>query len=158
GRVVADFPLPGAKYRTLTHANATAPDGRLAVVSEDGEEIAIVDAHGANPVRRYKADHPIYYLVFSPDGRYLAGFNTVGTLVWDLTAASGSGPVAHLPGTRTGGFSKAGDVLALDDVGAVSLWSVGDWKLLPQSADPISVVHDVRFPADGKHVLGSTQQ
>jgi WD40 repeat protein len=158
GKVVAVFPLPGPKYKTLTHAWGIAPDGRLAVVSEDGEEIAIVDAHGAKAVRTYKADHPIYYLLFSPDGRWLAGFSSVGTLVWDLTAPAGSGPVAHLPGTCTGGFSETSKVLALDDVGAVSLWSTGDWKLLPQSADPISSVHDVCFSPDGKHVFGSTQQ
>ena len=38
--------------------------------------------------------------------------------------------------------------------GIVTLWTTGDWKALPQSADPPSLVHPVRFVLDGQRVLG----
>jgi RNA polymerase sigma factor (sigma-70 family) len=157
GKVVGLFPTPGPKFGPLYHAAGMSPDGKLAVSSEEEAEIAILDARGDKAVRTFKADHQIHRLLFSPDGHYLIGLGPKGTLVWDTMAPAGSGPVARLPGAAHGGFSKDGMVLALDDMGYLSLWRVGKWTPLPQSAQPASAVHNVRFSADGKHVLGYTQ-
>jgi RNA polymerase sigma factor (sigma-70 family) len=157
GKVVGQFPVPGGKFGPLYNAAGMAPDGKLAVISDDGGTVAILDARGDRAVQTFKADHRVDRLLFSPDGRYLVGLSPRGTLIWDTTAAAGSPPLARLPGAGRAGFSKDTATLALDDVGYLSLWRVGKWTSLPQSAQPASAVHYVRFSADGKHVLGHTQ-
>ena len=81
-----------------------------------------------------------------------------GSQVWDLNAADDKGPVAQLPAAESAGFSPDGKTLALAGEGFVALWSVGDWKALPQSADPPASVHRVRVTDNGRWVLGRTQQ
>ena len=102
-----------------------------------------------------KADGRFDHLIFSPDSHYLIALGK-STLVWDLTAKEPKGPVAKLPAAITCGFSADGKTLALDNIGCITLWRVGEWKMLPQSADPVSPVNRVKFVADGKKVLGYT--
>jgi RNA polymerase sigma factor (sigma-70 family) len=157
GKVVRQFPVPGGKFGSLYNAAGMSPDGKLAISSADGDAVAILDARGDKAVQTFKADHRIDLLRFSPDGRYLVGLSPLGTLIWDTTAAANSKPLARLPGAAHAGFSKDGTTLALDDFGYLSLWRVGKWAPLPQSAQPASAVNIVRFSADGKHVIGYTQ-
>jgi RNA polymerase sigma factor (sigma-70 family) len=156
GKVVGQFPAPGGKFRTLYNSAGMSPDGKLAITSDDNCAVAILDARSGK-VQTFEAEHQVNQLAFSPDGHYLVGLSPVGTLIWDTTVAKDAGPVARLPGAAHAGFSKDGTLLALDDVGYLSLWRVGKWTPLPQSAQPASAVHNVRFSADGKHVLGHTQ-
>ena len=69
-----------------------------------------------------------------------------------------AGAVAKLPAAAAAGFSPDGKTLALAGEGFVALYSVGDWKPRPQSADPPSPVFRVHVTDDGKRVLGFTQQ
>jgi hypothetical protein len=95
--------------------------------------------------------------VFSPDARYLLGLGPYATLVWDLKAADDKALVTRLPAASQGGFAPDGKTLALDDLGFVTLWRAGEWKPLPQSADPATAVRRVRVSADGTKVLGYTR-
>jgi WD40 repeat protein len=156
GKVVATFPSPGAGFSALYSA-ALAPDGRIATVSENQDAVAVLDARAPGTVRKLPAELLTNHFVFSPNGRHLAGFGPYATLVWDLKAADGKGPVARLPAAAHGGFAPDGKTLALDDLGFVTLWRVGAWKRLPQSADPATEVRRVAFSADGKKVLGYTR-
>jgi RNA polymerase sigma factor (sigma-70 family) len=158
GKVITEFPKPAPPFTSLYEMAATSADGKLAIASRDGEAVAILDARGSVPIKKFKTERWVNNLLFSHDGRYLASLGPEGTIVWDTTADVDAQPVARLPGAMHGGFTPDGKTLALADVGYVSLWSVGDWKLLPQSADPSSPVHIARFSADGKSVVGYTQR
>jgi RNA polymerase sigma factor (sigma-70 family) len=157
GKVLGQFPIPGGKFNTLYNSAGTSADGKIACVSADSDVVAVLDARGKMAVQTFKADQPVQHLQFSPDGRYLVGLGPLGTLIWDTTAAADSLPLARLPGAAHAGFSIDGATLALDDLGCVSLWRVGKWTALPQSAQPASAVHHVCFAADGKSVIGYTQ-
>jgi RNA polymerase sigma factor (sigma-70 family) len=156
GKVVAAFPQPGPRFPGLYSA-ALSPDGRLAITSENRDAIAVLDARAPGAVRTLSADRQTDHLLFSPDARYLVGLGPHVTLVWDLKAADDKALVARLPAAYEGGFSPDGKTLALDDLGFVTLWRVGEWKRLPQSADPATAVHRVAFSADGTKVLGYTR-
>jgi RNA polymerase sigma factor (sigma-70 family) len=157
GKVLAQFPAAGPQFRRFYNAAGMSPDGKLAVTSEGGQEVAVLDARGDKAVQIFKADHLVNRLLFSPDGQYLVGLSPMRTFVWDTKAAPHSGPVARLPRAAHAGFSKAGTVLALDDAGFLTLWRVPQWQLMPQSAEPASEVYLARFAADGKNVIAFTR-
>ena len=60
------------------------------------------------------------------------------------------GPLPTSGGDHAG--SPDGKTMALAGDGFVALYSVGDWKALPRSADPPSPVYLVRVTDDGKRV------
>jgi RNA polymerase sigma factor (sigma-70 family) len=156
GKVVAAFPHPGPKFEGLYMATLS-PDGRLAVTSQNRDAVAVLDTRVPGAVRTFPADRQTDRLEFSPDARYLVGLGPYTTLVWDLKAADGKALVARLPAAPHAGFSPDGKTLALDDLGFVTLWRTGEWKRLPQSADPATAVRRVAFSADGTKVLGYTR-
>ena len=156
GKVVSTFPNPGPGFGG-GYSAAMSPDGRLAIQSDRESVVAILAAAGKDRMRTLPSDRKVERLFFSPDSRYLAGPTEYGTQVWDVTAADDKGPVARLPAATGAAFSPDGKTLALSDDGFLTLWSVADWKRLPQSADPPSPVYRVRVTADGKHVLGYTR-
>jgi WD40 repeat protein len=158
GRVVGPYPNPGPQFRQR-YSPGLAPDGRIALGSDKGDSVAILAAMGKDRVRLLAAEGTAGQFTFSPDGRFLAASVALaGAHVWDLTAADDKGPVARLQSTHSGAFSPDGKTLALADEGLLTLWSVGDWKRLPASADPPSPVFRVAFSADGKQVVGYTRQ
>ncbi len=164
GKIVAEFPNPGKKFAAFYTAAGLAPDGRLAFTSLGSGVVVVVDAQGKPDVRTFvtgrnsnrSTDH-ISRLFFSLDSRYVIATGGDSTLVFDLNAKEQRDPVTKLPAAITCGFSSDGKTLALDGLGCISLWRIGDWKLLPQSADPSSAVNRVKFTTDGKQVIGRTQ-
>lgn len=166
GKVAAKFPDPGRRFEHWHSAHPSvgarlSPDGRIPVRTQMAGDpaMAVLTARGpAAGVRTLPADLHADCCVFSPDSRYLVGASPFGTRVWDLAAADDKGPVARLPAATTAGFSPDGKTLALAGEGFVALVSVGDWKALPQSADPPASVHRVRVTDDGKWVFGYTQE
>ncbi|HYT87282.1 MAG TPA: WD40 repeat domain-containing protein [Gemmataceae bacterium] len=156
GKVVGAFPPAGPRFSGLYSATL-APDGRLGHVSENRDAVVLLDATGPGTIRTFPADRQTDRLVFSPDGRHLVGLGPYATLVWDLKAADDKALVARLPAAAHAGFSPDGKTLALDDLGFLTLWRAGEWKALPQSADPASAVRRVGFSADGTKVLGYTR-
>jgi WD40 repeat protein len=166
GTVAAKFPDPGRRFQFFWHgdisslAASLSADGRIpAWAGPVDPAIAVLTARGpAAGVRTLPADRDVDRCLFSPDSRYLVGAGRFGTQVWDLAAADDKGPIARLPAAATAGFSPDGKTLALAGEGFVALWAVGDWKALPQSADPPASVHRVRVTDDGRWVFGYTQQ
>ena len=152
GEVVGKFPDP-AKPFWNGHTATLAPDGRLAVCSYDDVTVGVYEAGKADPVHTFRTEPRTTKLFFSPDARYLAGYGEAMTRIWDLKAAPGKELVARLPGTG-GAFSADGKTLALSVLGGITLWRVGEWTRLPQSADPPGGVDCVRFAPDGKRVYG----
>ncbi|MBO0700066.1 MAG: WD40 repeat domain-containing protein [Zavarzinella sp.] len=157
GQVVGTFPNPGPGFGA-GYSAALVPDGRIALRADRENAVAVLAAEGKDRVRILSADRRVERLFFSADSRYMAAPTEAGTQVWDLSQADDKGPIARLPPATTAGFSPDGKSLALADSGAVTLWAVGGWKLLPHCADPPSTVFRVRFLPDGKHVLGYTRQ
>jgi RNA polymerase sigma factor (sigma-70 family) len=164
GEVVGKFPLPAKPFWNGDTA-ALAPDGRLAVCSDavtDNVTVGVYEAGRPIPVHTFQSEQRTTRLFFSPDSLYLVGPGEAMTRIWDLKAPAGKELVARLPGTTgspsgtAGVFTADGKTLALDVLGGVSLWRVGEWTRLPQSADPPSGVDCVRFAADGKRVYGHT--
>lgn len=156
GQPVGPFADPGPRFRDRYQAGMS-PDGRLAVGSEKGDVVAVLAARGENRVRLLPSDRRTERFVFSADSRYLASPMPGGTQVWDLTAPDDKGPVARLPGALAAGFAADGKTLALADEGSIVLYTVGEWKPLPQSADPPSPVLRALFLPDGK-VIGYTRK
>jgi WD40 repeat protein len=156
GNVVSTFPNPGPGFGS-GYSAAMSPDGRLAIRGDRESVVAILSAAGKDRMRTLPADRTVERLFFSTDSRYLVAPDQYGTQLWDLTAADDKGPVVRLPAANSAGFSPDGKTLALAGAGFLTVWSVGDWKRLPQSADPVSPVHRVWFTADGKQVLGYTR-
>jgi RNA polymerase sigma factor (sigma-70 family) len=155
GKIVAKFPDPTRPFWNA-HSATLAPDGRLAVGAFDDTSVRVYESGRADPVHTFPGEpHPVQ-LLFSPDGRYLIDCHEGTSRVWDLNAAAGRELVARLPGGSKGAFSPDGKVLALDALGGIGLWRVGEWTRLPQSADPVSGVRSARFSADGKRVYGHT--
>jgi RNA polymerase sigma factor (sigma-70 family) len=156
GETAAVFPDPGPSFKDRYNATLTH-DGRVLVISKDYDALAVLDPKGAVAVRTFPAgDRGLVRGLISPDGRYLVGLGQIVSQVWDLAAKAGRGPIARLPGAWSGGFSPDGKTIALDNDGIVTLVGTGDWKTLPQSADPPSGVYPVRFALDGKRVVGHT--
>jgi WD40 repeat protein len=166
GKVAVKFPEPGRQFEFfwssdfLSVAGLSPDGGRIPARSQTGDPaVAVFTARGPGAgVRTLPADFNADRCHFSPESRYLVGASRYGTQVWDLSAADDKGPVARLPAATTAGFSPDGKTLALAGEGFVALWSVGDWKALPQSADPPASVHRVRITDDGQWVFGYTQQ
>jgi RNA polymerase sigma factor (sigma-70 family) len=154
GEVAGKFPNPTKPFWN-GHTATLAPDGRLAVCSYDDETVGVYETGKADPVHTFRTEPRTDRLFFSPDLRYLAGCAESMTRVWDLRAAAGKELVARLPGTG-GAFSRDSKTLALDTLGALTLWKAGEWVRLPQSADPPSGVKCIRFAPDGKRVFGHT--
>jgi len=157
GKLVSMFPDPGPRFRDRYYVGMSA-DGRVALGAEKGDAVAVLAAEGENRARILPSELRAERFFFSPDSRYLVAPSTVGTQVWDLSAADDKGPVTRLAGASGGGFSPDGKMLALADEGSITLSSVGEWKRLPQSADPPSPVLRARFLPDGKRVIGYTRQ
>jgi WD40 repeat protein len=161
GEVVGKFPDPVKPFWN-GHTATLGSDGRLAVCSYDQVTVGVYEAGRADPVHTFRTEWDTTGLFFSPDARYLAGCGDGMTRVWDLKAPAGKELVARLPGTTggtsgtPGAFAPDGKTLALDVLGGVSLWRVGEWTRLSQSADPGSGVLCVRFAPDGKRVFGYT--
>lgn len=137
GKVAAKFPDAGRRFNNW-HGAGQSSDGRTTVEARTGEDaVAVLTSRGpAAGIRTLPADRDPGRCLFSPDSRYLVGAGPFGTQVWDLAAADDQGPIARLPAATTAGFSPDGKTLALAGEGFVALVSVGDWKVLPQSADP----------------------
>jgi WD40 repeat protein len=153
GKSIGKFP----PWRWDTTTRCQFPDGRLALANDRNRQVAVLTAGDGGTIRTFASDGSPARFTCSRDGRYLAGTRTYGSQVWDTTAAEGAGPVARLPAAGQAAFSPDGKVLALVDIGYVVLYSVGDWKPLPQSADPPSPVFRLRVTDDGKRVLGLTR-
>src|SRR5262249_29909801 len=159
GKVAAKFPDPGRPF-DVWHGVGLSPDGRVTVAARTGEgAVAVLTARGPTAGgRALPADRRAGRCLFSPDSPYLVGAGPFGTQVWDLAAADDKGPVARLPAADNTGFSPDGKNLALAGEGFVALWSVGDWKVLPQSAAPPASVHRLHVTDDGRWVFGYTQE
>jgi WD40 repeat protein len=157
GKVVGTFPNPGPRFGGLYRATLV-PDGRIALGAERESAVAVLAAEGKDRVRILLTDRRVGCLFFSGDSRYLVASAEGESQVWDLSGPDDKGPVARLPGATGAGFSTDRKTLALADNGCLTLWTVGDWKRLPQSADPPSPVYRVRFLPDRKRVLGYTRQ
>jgi WD40 repeat protein len=152
GKSIGKFP----RWRWDTTTRCQFPDGRLALANDRNRQIAVLTAGNGGTIRTFASEGSPARFTCSPDGRYLVGTGTYGSQVWDTTAAEGAGPVARLAPAEQAGFSPDGKILAMRDIGYVALYSVGDWKLLPQSADPPSPVIRLRVTDDGKRVFGLT--
>ncbi len=158
GKVVCKFPSPGPRFRD-SRGTSVSPDGRLAATRDpQGGAVAVISAREPAQVRTLTAGLEFDRPAFSFDSRYLAGPGRFGSRVWDLSAADNAAAVAKLPAATTAGFSPDGKTLALAGDGFVALFSVGDWKALPRSANPPSPLYRVRVTDDGKRVLGHIQQ
>jgi RNA polymerase sigma factor (sigma-70 family) len=155
GRVLERFPDPTRPFWNA-HSATLASDGRLAVCAFDDSVVGVYEAGRAEAVHQFPAERNLVHLSFSPNGRYLVGSTLDGmSRVWDLKAPAGKELVARLPGNG-GAFAPDGKTLALDALGGVNLWRVGDWRRLLQSPAPASGVGSVRFGPDGKRVYGHT--
>ena len=152
GKVVGTVPHPGDKFKALYHA-AQAPTAGWRSPPSWGTPWpswtrAAAGRGSSGPTGRSSA------WCSPPDGRRLLGLGRAGSVVWDLAAAD-AGPAARLPAADEGGFSPDGKAIALDDLGYLSVWTVGGKPVA--AADPASPVYRVRFSADGKRVLGGTR-
>jgi RNA polymerase sigma factor (sigma-70 family) len=143
-------------------------DGKRALVENRFAKVYLWDMATAQQI--WEFDHPeaSFTLPFTADGK---AFVLARSKTAELYDALTGKPVAVFPApgpkfrslynaagmSAWAGFTKAGKVLALDDVGYMTLWRVGEWTLLPQSADPASQVYRVHFSQDGKEVIGYTQ-
>lgn len=156
GKLIGPFPDPGPRFRNL-YMSAMAPDGRLAVGSNEGNAVAILSARGENRVRVLPAPHYVEQMFFSPDGRYLVATGDRRSPVWDLSAPDDKGPVTGLGPSTGGGFAPDGKTIVLTDEGTLTFWSVGTWQRVPPSADPPSPVYRVWFDGDGTRVIGYTR-
>jgi WD40 repeat protein len=157
GKLVGTFPDPGPRFQNRYYPGMS-PEGRIALGAEKGDAVVVLSAQGSERVRTLPTDLRPEQFFFSPDSRYLVAPSVAGTQVWDLSAPDDKGPVVRLVGAIRGGFTPDGKTHALADVGSITLFSVGDWKRLPQSADLASPVSRVRFLPDGKRVIGYTRK
>jgi WD40 repeat protein len=139
----------------IDHLSAIAfnPDGRsLAIANrklpielwpvEDGGEATKLTGHTAS----------VYELIFSPDGRHLAGVTEDDSFfVWDLAERHGR-PLFTVTSrwNETASFSEDGKLLACTDEDGIQLWNVAQGRetaRLPVRALPVT---QFRFSPDDK--------
>jgi RNA polymerase sigma factor (sigma-70 family) len=130
------------------------PDGKLAAVDYERASALIFDREGQELRKITLPGRQIDRVIFSADGRWLAGTgrDTTAFLVWE----AGTGKkVFETPG-KTGGwwseapacaFSPDGKHFATTDVGEVQLWETGTWE--PAGSLPVSA-GGLAFSPDGK--------
>ncbi len=142
-----------------------SPDGRLlASISEQREskekppaEMSVWNVQNGEEIHRLKMPSGrIHCAAFSPDSKDLAaGGGHKEILLWDARTAkeirlSSEGSISSLA------FSPDGKSLAtLTGAGTIQLRDAATGRILPVSADPkLDEIHDLRFSADGRRLLG----
>jgi WD40 repeat protein len=143
-----------------------SPDGRLLVTipyndDERPGSCSVWDVAAGKERHRLQgpANH-VLVVEFSPDSKYLAmGCQHRELVLWDV--ASGK-EVRRFP---TAGFFASiafapdgKSLAAASGEGVIRLWDVASGRVLPGSADPaINGVHDLRFSADGRRLIGTAK-
>jgi WD40 repeat protein len=78
-------------------------------------EIKLVDANSWEVRRDFADGPPVYWMAFSPDGRYLAGSADLGAYVWDIAAGQKGGISPPFGGSASPVFSLDGKWVATAD-------------------------------------------
>lgn len=131
GKVVAQFAV---ELDLNGRGFALSADGRrVAVPNYDVKSVGIYDRGTGNRLRTIPADHVgNQHLVFSPDGRFLAGVgrSNRAAQVWRVDTGA---TVLKVKAERTGnsvagGFSPDGRTFAFGDGDRIRFWDTATWK------------------------------
>ncbi len=157
----------GKELRALRHNEGQAsrvrfsPDGRWLVrLNAYREKCSVWDVAAGKERQRPKGPGGcVECAAFSPDGKYLAIAGQRRELIlWDLAAGKEVRRFAAAAGRFTDlTFSPDGKALAAaSEKGVIWRWDLASGRALPGSADPdVETVHDLRFSADGRRLLGN---
>jgi len=77
-----------AVYTMDTRSMTTSPDGRLLAIGTENDDIHVIDLTTNRDLGRLAVpeewSHGIGSVVFSPDGKQIAGCSTWGACIWDV--------------------------------------------------------------------------
>jgi WD40 repeat protein len=120
-----------------------SPDGNsIAGIGMLNDKVSLWDAAGTNHIRDLAVDEPTRVIVFSPDGKFLAGSTAQGLWIWsfDMQAMFQSLSVAYE--VTSFAWNHEGNRIALSGVDRVQIWDVFDNKATTLDL-PISDQHNV---------------
>jgi WD40 repeat protein len=174
GKVVATAPFrggvtfwetgTGAKGRTLpmkdarVAALAFAPDGKSLLTGTEEGNLQLWDRASGKELRAFqdkKREQPLsfLFLVFSPDGRYVAVGDVYNSslLLWDATTGKVARQLEGIAGPCCAAFSRDGKTLVTGDGGhLVRLWEVSTGKERRLIEGASIVLGPVALSPDGK--------
>jgi RNA polymerase sigma factor (sigma-70 family) len=122
-----------------------------------GDEIHLWDLK-TKKIRQVIRDKELvstHHVAFSPDGRCLASSSQqLGVFIWDAQTGKQVRRFQSTIGAQKVAFSPDSRTLAIAGIGGgISLWELSTGRLLPASANPVDLVRQIWFAADGRHLF-----
>lgn len=159
GKLIRNFTV-GKPEEAASFRGAISPDGRLVAINN--HQLTVWEVSTGK--KRFKFDAILDALgtVFSPDGRYLAGWDAIGNVVvFDIrlgtvvrrfqTMASNNSPLSVV-------FSNNGKQLAAgDEDGGIVVWELATGELLGNFVRHDGSVTGIAFSPDGTKLVSTAQ-
>jgi WD40 repeat protein len=137
-----------------------APGGKVlaSTSNETGDQsVRLWEVATGKLLRELKGSNACIELVFSPDGKLLAGSKRHGMLqLWDPETGKQLREWRISPLTEALAFSPDAKVLATAHASAVVRWDVATGRELGATASHLEAVSSLRFAQDGKKLLSGT--
>jgi WD40 repeat protein len=149
--------------RSVLCSGALSPDGKLLVVSAEGNRARLIDVATGQELRQIEGPNrapelragitrmraeAIFGFTFSPDGRFLAGAALDSFCVWEV--ATGERRYQVKDGQGCLACSPDGNYLACGGADAVRLYEAATGKPVRRFEGHDGIVHALAFAPDGK--------
>jgi WD40 repeat protein len=151
-RLASDGRLIGTVPADSPRSFSLIPDGSQVAIKDSNHSFGLYQISNNALVRQFDAGGASTYdCTLSPDGRFLAGRSSTGTIIWN--AATGAVVKSGLPNPDACTFSLDSQLFGYVSAGELTILKTADWSVyrtIPQIVGQSFGRHG--FSADGKSV------